>query len=182
MKKFFVLSGSPRPKGNSNQLADQFIKGAKDAGHEVISINAYQINLKPCLGCNACWSKGKPCILDDDNELLKEAMFDTDVIVLVSPLYWFGFSGQMKLVIDKLYPFIPKISPQPSQIKESYLISCCFNAHESEYDSLRNVYHQMNEYMGWTSKKELLVNNMVSFGDINKTKYLEEAYQLGYNL
>jgi len=32
--KVLVISGSPRIGGNSDVLCDQFIKGAKEAGHE----------------------------------------------------------------------------------------------------------------------------------------------------
>jgi multimeric flavodoxin WrbA len=33
-----VLSGSPRKGGNSDILCDQFMPGAKDAGHDVEKI------------------------------------------------------------------------------------------------------------------------------------------------
>ena len=38
--KILVLTGSPRPNGNSNTLADNFIKGAEAAGHKVFRFDA----------------------------------------------------------------------------------------------------------------------------------------------
>ena len=38
MKKVLVLSGSPRIKGNSSILCDEFIRGAQEAGNDVEKI------------------------------------------------------------------------------------------------------------------------------------------------
>ncbi len=38
--KILVLTGSPRKNGNSNMLADNFIKGATDKGHEIVRFDA----------------------------------------------------------------------------------------------------------------------------------------------
>ena len=34
--KILILTGSPRSKGTTSLLADEFAKGAKEAGHEVV--------------------------------------------------------------------------------------------------------------------------------------------------
>lgn len=48
--KIVILEGGPHKQGASNTLADSFIKGAKDAGHEVTILDLPRMNLNPCLG------------------------------------------------------------------------------------------------------------------------------------
>lgn len=64
MKRILVALGGGRPKGNTRQLADAFIQGAVDAGHEVELVSLNQVEVKGCIGCNAC-RYGKPCVQKD---------------------------------------------------------------------------------------------------------------------
>ena len=64
MKRILVVLGGGRPKGNIRQLADAFIQGAVDAGHEIELVSLNQVEVKGCMGCNAC-QYGKPCIQKD---------------------------------------------------------------------------------------------------------------------
>lgn len=52
--KIVVITGSPHKKGTSALLADEFIRGAKEAGHEVSRFDAAFENVHPCIGCNKC--------------------------------------------------------------------------------------------------------------------------------
>ena len=64
MKQILVIQGGGRPKGNTAQLVASFAKGAEDAGHSVEIISLNKIEVKGCLGCNAC-RYGKPCVQKD---------------------------------------------------------------------------------------------------------------------
>ena len=101
--RIVVLTGSPRKNGNTNYLADQFIKGAKEAGHEVFRFNAATSEVHPCIGCNHCGMDG-PCVYDDDfTNILRPEIVKADMVVFCSPMYYFGFSTQLKAVIDRFY-------------------------------------------------------------------------------
>ena len=52
--KILVITGSPRKNGNSNTLAEYFIKGAKESGHEVVRFDAAFKEVHPCIACNRC--------------------------------------------------------------------------------------------------------------------------------
>ena len=65
MKKILIVLGGGRANGNTAQLANAFMKGAKEAGHEVELISLNQLNVNGCIGCNACRYE-KPCIQKDD--------------------------------------------------------------------------------------------------------------------
>lgn len=63
--KIVVLTGSPRKNGNSAYLAEQFIKGAEEKGHEVFRFDCAFKQVEPCRACNRCGMNG-PCIFNDD--------------------------------------------------------------------------------------------------------------------
>ena len=51
MKKVLIISASPRKGGNSDLLCDQFLKGAKEAGHQAEKISLPEHKINYCLGC-----------------------------------------------------------------------------------------------------------------------------------
>lgn len=53
-KKVVVVSSSFRKNGNSETLANEFIRGAKETGNEVETIYLRDITLNYCRGCFAC--------------------------------------------------------------------------------------------------------------------------------
>lgn len=88
MKKILVVLGGGRPRGNTRQLVDSFMQGATDAGHDVEFISLNKIEVKGCMGCNAC-RYGKPYIQKDDFNELVPKIKNADLIVFASPLlFW----------------------------------------------------------------------------------------------
>lgn len=63
--KITVITGSPHKNGTSALLADKFIEGAKEAGHEVFRFNAAFEKISPCLGCDHCMMGSNPCVHND---------------------------------------------------------------------------------------------------------------------
>lgn len=93
--KILVIESSPHQHGSSNLLAGEFIRGAKESGHEVTVFDAGHADLHPCLGCGACGMAG-PCVQKDDMAAFQEQLMASDMAVFVTPLYYFGFSAQLK--------------------------------------------------------------------------------------
>ena len=108
--KILVLNGSPHPKGNTKALVEAFAKGAQSAGHEVTECPVGTMNIKGCLGCNYCHTKGEgACVQKDDMENVYPALADADMIVFASPVHYFGLSGQLESTIARFFaPFKPK--------------------------------------------------------------------------
>ena len=75
--RIVVLEGSPNKKGSSNLLADEFIRGAEEAGHTVEIIDAAHADLHPCIGCVRCGYEG-PCGQKDDMERFREQILNAD--------------------------------------------------------------------------------------------------------
>ena len=101
--KIAVISASPHKNGTSALLADRFIAGAEEAGHSVFRFNAAFEDIHPCMACDACGMNG-PCVQKDAIETkLMPRMLEADLLTLVTPLYYYGMSSQLKMVIDRFY-------------------------------------------------------------------------------
>jgi multimeric flavodoxin WrbA len=104
--KILAVNGSPRQgKGNTDRVLKPFLAGAEQAGADIDLVYLQAKNIKPCRGCNACWLKtpGR-CIQKDDMTELVELMRRCEVLVLASPIYVGGLTGQMKTFLDRLTP------------------------------------------------------------------------------
>ena len=103
-----ALSGSAlMSKGNTNIILDEFITGLRESGADVEQVNVFERDIKPCHGKLSCWLKtpGKCWQKDDMAELLPK-LASADVWVLASPVYWYGISGPMKNLLDRMIPLI----------------------------------------------------------------------------
>ncbi|WP_349770191.1 flavodoxin family protein [Hungatella sp.] len=105
-KKIVVLSTSPRMGGNSEMMADAFIRGAAEAGHEAEKIHLYDKKIEFCKGCLACQHTGA-CVIRDDAAVIVEQMRQADVLVFATPIYFYEMSGQMKTLLDRTNPLFP---------------------------------------------------------------------------
>lgn len=99
--KVVVISTSLRTNSNSDALANEFIHGAQDAGHDVEKISLTDKNIQFCKGCLACQKLGKCVIKDDVNDIMAKVL-DADVVVWATPIYYYEMSGQMKTLIDRM--------------------------------------------------------------------------------
>jgi multimeric flavodoxin WrbA len=56
--RVLILNGSPRPKGNTKQMIQAFCEGLKTAGHEYDVFDVCRMNIRGCLACEYCHTKG----------------------------------------------------------------------------------------------------------------------------
>ncbi|MCK4938376.1 MAG: flavodoxin family protein [Methanosarcinales archaeon] len=103
--KILALMGSPRKEGNTDILVDTVLSGAMANGHQGEKLNLYDLNLLPCIDCRNCKNGDKVCTRDDDMRGIYPKIEEADVILFGTPLYWYGPSGPMKLLMDRLLPY-----------------------------------------------------------------------------
>ena len=108
-KKVLIISASPRKGGNSDLLCDQFLLGAKEAGHPVEKIFLRDHKINYCLGCGVCNNTHK-CVQKDDMKALLDKMVDADIVVLATPVYFYTMDAQLKTFIDRCVPRYTEIS------------------------------------------------------------------------
>lgn len=102
--KVLVLLGSPRKKGNSATLVQSVIKGAQEAGAEVETVYLNGYNIRTCQSCYVCQQPdSKGCSLDDGMQEIFPKLVEADAWVFATPVFWFTFSGQTKLLMDRLF-------------------------------------------------------------------------------
>ena len=102
--RILVLNGSPRPKGNTKQMVDAFRGGAESAGHRVDVIDVCRKKIAGCLACEYCHTKGNgACVQKDDMQEVYSLLGEADMLVIASPIYYHGVSGQLKCALDRFY-------------------------------------------------------------------------------
>lgn len=102
--KILVLNGSPRPNGNTKGMVDAFQEGAVSAGHQVEVMDVCHMKVNGCLACEYCHTKGRgECVQKDDMQKVYKLLKEAEMLVLASPIYYRGISGQLKCVIDRFY-------------------------------------------------------------------------------
>lgn len=98
--KIVIINGSAR-KGNTLTAIQAFCKGLSRE-HSVEIIQADQLHIAPCKGCDHCQCI-KGCVDQDDTNPTIDKIVAADFILFASPVYWWGISAQLKQVIDKCY-------------------------------------------------------------------------------
>jgi multimeric flavodoxin WrbA len=105
--KILCVLGSPRPNGNSATIAKRFIETARSLGAEVQNFELNKMNYRGCQGCGSCKTKTDKCATKDDLTAVLDAIPNSDVILVSSPVYYQEVTGQVKSFIDRLYAFMP---------------------------------------------------------------------------
>jgi len=102
--KVIVLHGSPRKNGNSDTLAESFLKGLKEkAGCQLRHFYTNEMNIRPCQGCLTCeTSVDHRCAIEDDMEAIYSAFTDADLVVWATPMYWGYITAQLKAALDRM--------------------------------------------------------------------------------
>lgn len=178
MKNILVISASFRTNGNSNLLAQSFIKGALEAGNNVESVSLFGKKIGFCQGCLACQTLGK-CVIADDAVEIAQKMKSADVIVFATPIYYYSISGQLKTMLDRANP----LYGSDYNFRQIYLLATAAEDEENTVDGA------LTAIQGWVDCFEKAVFSGVVFaggvndvGDIKGHKALESAYSLAKSI
>ena len=174
LKKVLILSSSPRQDGNSELLCKEFLRGAKEAGHEAKLVSLREKKMNYCLACDTCRKNGGICVHQDDVPHLLDQLLACDVFVLASPVYYYDFSAQMKTLIDRTYAVTSAIKD-----KEAYLLMSGASPRREDMRVLEASYHGFLAcFKNVTDKGILYGTGAGGKGEINSGSLLA-AYQMG---
>ena len=176
--KIVLMEGSPNRNGSSNMLARNFARGAEEAGHEIIEIDAAHANISPCTGCIRCGYEGE-CILSDDMDIFRKEILNADMIVFVSPLYYYGMSAQLKILVDR---FCSRNSSIQSKHLKSVLLTVAYNSSDWTFDALEVHYDTLVKYLNLDDCGRVLGYGCGTPAMTQYSKYPDEAYELGKSL
>lgn len=176
--KIVILEGSPNKKGSSNLLADCFRQGAEEAGHSVEMIDTAHAHINPCTGCIHCGYEG-PCVQKDDMVAIRQKILCADMVVFVTPLYYYGMSAQLKTVIDRFCAFNSSI--QRKHMK-SALLAAAWNSDSWTFEALESHYKTMVRYLNLENMGMVLGYGCGTPSMTQHSKYPQQAYHLGNRL
>lgn len=172
--KILVITGSPRKNGNSSTLAEHFIRGAEEAGHNVVRFDAAFKEVHPCIACNKCGMNGE-CVFKDDFEFVRKHILDAGMVVFATPMYYFGISAQIKAVIDRFYAINGSIHVP----KKAALLMTYADNNKRKEKAITDHYEVLLDYLGWSDAGQVIAPGVWPVGAVNHTKYPEQAYLLG---
>lgn len=178
-KNILVITGSPRKNGNSDMLADAFIKGAVDAGHEVSKFDAGTKTIGGCIACEQCWSTENACVINDDFSRLEPLIEKADVLILAFPLYWYSFPAQIKAVIDKLYAYVSPNKKRQLKIKEASMIVAAGDDSIIVLVGVKKSFDFICGLMRWKNLGTLEATNINDKGEVKDTDLLQKAEDFG---
>ncbi len=174
-KKVLILSASPRKGGNSETLADAFAKGAREAGNQVETVHLREKQYGFCKGCFACLRLGR-CVINDDAVEIAAKMHDADVLVFVTPVYYYSASGQLKTMLDRSNPLFDT----DYAFTKAYLLA---TAAEDEPETVEGTEKVIQGWVDCFPRCELaatvFAGGVNDVGDIAGHPALEKAYQVG---
>ena len=174
-KKILIISTSPRRGGNSDTLADEFSKGAAEAGHNVEKISLCDKTINFCKGCLVC-QKTQRCIIHDDADIIAQKMLTADVIAFATPIYYYEMCGQMKTMLDRSNP----LYTTDYSFRDIYLLA---TAAEEEESAMDGAVKGLEGWIECFEKSRLAgvvrgvgVNNI---GAIKELPIMQVAYEMG---
>jgi multimeric flavodoxin WrbA len=173
-KKVLILSSSPRKKGNSNALCDQFMKGAVEADHHVEKVVLAEKKINYCKGCYACRGNGR-CVQRDDMAPILDSMIAADAIVMATPVYFYTMCAQMKTVIDRTVARYTRIAN-----KDFYFIVTAADSSKPAMERTIEGFRAFTSCLRGAKEKGIVYGTGAwEIGDILESRAMKQAYEMG---
>lgn len=159
-----ILNGSPRPHGNTAAMIAAYREGAERAGHRVVVFDVCRMHISGCLACEYCHTrKQRTCVQKDDMREIYPVLDEADMLVLASPVYYHGLSGQLKCAIDRIYA-----PGYPRRLRKAALLLS--SGSTDVYGGA--LYTYQHSFLEWLHLEDMGV--FVAAGDENKSPELLE--------
>jgi multimeric flavodoxin WrbA len=185
-KMVLGIYGSPRKGGNSDQLLDKALEGARERGAQTRSIFARELKISGCLECGGCDKTGK-CVVKDDMGLVYPLLETADVIILASPIFFYGITAQAKALIDRTQAMWSKrmLQKTPEQRKQydsgrGYLIGVGATRGKNLFEGAELTAKYFFDALDMTYEGGLFFRRLEKGSDVRKRpEDLEKAVEFG---
>ena len=151
--KIITLLGSPRKRGNTAAVLEAFERLASQKQHVIERINAVDWGVGGCLGCDTCFETlDEPgCAQNDDATWILEHVLAADLVVYASPVYAWGFTAQLKPLIDRHYCLVKyqgdKVASALMAGKRAALLTTCGGDAAENADLLEGAFRRLLAYL-----------------------------------
>ncbi|WP_297218227.1 NAD(P)H-dependent oxidoreductase [uncultured Desulfovibrio sp.] len=182
-KNILILNGSPRLHGNTAMLCQAFTKGAESAGHTVTRFDLQKLDIHGCLGCvQGGRDVNSPCVQKDGMTAIYPVYRAADVVVLASPMYYWGLSGQLKTAFDRLFAVAECHAGYANPRKECALIMAAEGNTPDNWKPVLDYYHALLGFLEWKDLGQVLAGGVFEAGAVAGQPVLEEAFRFGASL
>ena len=117
-----------------------------------------------------------PCVFQDAMPKILDTILESDMIVFATPIYYFGFSAQIKAVIDRFYSRNERI--QSKHLKSAF-IATAWNNDEQVMSGIKKHIDILIDYLNLDNQGMILAKGYGYPGASTENKYKEDAYNLG---
>ena len=175
LSNILVIVGSERKNGNTKILAEHFAKGAGVHNKvEIVTVSDY--NICPCKGCNYCYtSEGNKCCIEDDMNLIYDKLRSTDILIMASPVYFYGISSQLKSIVDRLHTPMRKTF----KVRKLGLLLVAATDIPKLFDPIIMQYDMVCAFFKLESVGIVTAGGVKDEGDIIGKDALSSAYEMG---
>ena len=178
-----ALLGSPRRGGNTDILLTEALDSAAGQGVNWQRIVVRDLKFSPCLEINACQETGR-CPIEDDLSGLYPKIAAAKVLVLATPIFFYGPSAQLKAVIDRGQAYWSRKyilkEPPPENPGRGFLISAGASQGKKLFDGLLLTVQYFFDALNFEFTGRLLVRGVDESGAVaRRPEALAEARALG---
>jgi multimeric flavodoxin WrbA len=181
--KIIGVEGSPRNNGNTEKLVKTILESASENGAETKFYKLIEMNISHCSGCFKCRETGI-CVTNDDMQLLHQEIQTSDVIIFGSPVYMWQVSGQTKLFMDRLVPFIkPDFTTRLKGKKSIFMAFTQGNPDENSFKLYFEYLENLFSFLHYDVQGRIVAAGTRDKSDIlQKADILEKARKIGKKL
>lgn len=173
------LIGSPRRGGNTDLLVTAALQAAAAAGAQTEAVYVADLRIAECDGCHACWA-GRPCRHGDDMNRLYDRLGAARAIIFGTPVYWYGPTGLMKLLLDRLVYFNCEANRPLLRGKPAALMVPFEEQDPAASDLLLAMFRKSLDYLEMPLLAAVTVPGVTRKGEVAfREQYLNEARALG---
>ncbi len=173
--RLLALNGSPRKGGNTDLLLQEILRGWRDQGRQGEILYLYRHDIRPCVDCRKCKKGDLLCPLPDSMQRIYPKLDRADGILLGTPLYWYGPSGPMKLLMDRIRPYVAN---RKLTDKSAFLV-CPSAEGPTACGPVVEMFRESCRYLGMDYRGELLATAYEKGQVKNKPDDLLRAYEMG---
>jgi multimeric flavodoxin WrbA len=172
--KITTLLGSARKEGSTATVLSWIEDELISSGHNVSHIYLNAKVVRACLGCGKCreYPENIACVQKDDAQKILEQMISSDAVLFASPIYFWGFSAQMKALIDRTYSLVAHFGePGHSSLmagKRIALLVTGADEYEDNAEGMSEAFRRIGDYFLTPNLSELYIGNCLSAGDLTE--------------
>ena len=172
------INGSPRKDGNSGLLLDEALRSASECGADVIRIDVSDLDISGCRSCWSCEESGE-CVVQDDMTKVYDVLLRADALIVVSPVYFSGPTGQLKQLIDRCNCLWNRKLPA---VKKGALMVVAADPEQNFRPIVTELRSFMNS-VGYPCQEELLVPGVFRKGEVIADRNaMRSAMEIGARL